>query len=95
MRFASRERALLGLPEVGVGILPGRGAIERLAALVRPALEIIATSDDHDATTAELYGWVNRAVADNQLDGVRGSICQTSGLVRRPLAGSLLGVHDE
>ena len=50
--------------------LPGGGAVERLTALVGPAraLEIIASSDDYDATTAELYGWVNRAVADDQLD---------------------------
>ena len=45
-------------------------AVERLAALVGPAraLEIIASSDDYDAATAELYGWVNRAIADEQLD---------------------------
>lgn len=70
LRFASREQSLFGQPEVGVGFVPGGGAVERLTALVGPAraLEIIASSDDYDAVTAELYGWVNRAVADEQLD---------------------------
>jgi enoyl-CoA hydratase/carnithine racemase len=70
LRFASRERALFGQPEVGVGIVPGGGAVERLTTLVGPAraLEIIANSDDYDASTAELYGWVNRALTDEQLD---------------------------
>jgi enoyl-CoA hydratase/carnithine racemase len=70
LRFASRERAVFGQPEVGVGIIPGGGAVERLSTLVGPAraLEIIAGSDDYDAATAELYGWVNRALADEQLD---------------------------
>src|SRR5271156_2851139 len=61
------EPCWVSLRSVSASFLVG-GAIERLAALVGPALEIIASSDDYDATTAELYGWVNRAVADNQLD---------------------------
>jgi len=70
LRFASRERALFGQPEVGVGIVPGGGAVERLTALVGPAraLEVIAGSDDYDGATAELYGWVNRALPDERLD---------------------------
>jgi enoyl-CoA hydratase/carnithine racemase len=70
LRFASLENALLGQPEVGVGIVPAGGAVERLPELVGPsrALEIIASSDDYDAATAERYGWINRAVPDNELD---------------------------
>src|SRR5271155_4192583 len=70
LRFASIENALLGQPEVGVGMLPAGGAIERLPSLVGPAraLEIIASSDDYDALTAEKYGWINRAVPDQDLD---------------------------
>src|SRR5271169_488599 len=33
MRFASIERALFGQPEVGAGMIPGGGAIERLPGL--------------------------------------------------------------
>jgi enoyl-CoA hydratase/carnithine racemase len=31
-------------------------------------LEIILGSDDVDADTAALYGWINRALPDNELD---------------------------
>jgi len=70
LRFASLENTLLGQPEVGVGIVPAGGAIERLPRLVGTAraLEIIAGSDDFDAPTAERYGWINRAIADDELD---------------------------
>jgi len=70
LRFASLENTLLGQPEVGVGIIPAGGGIERLASLVgvARALEIIASSDDYDAPTAERYGWVNRAIPNRKLD---------------------------
>jgi enoyl-CoA hydratase/carnithine racemase len=70
LRFASLEKTLLGQPEVGVGIVPAGGGIERLSSLVgvARALEIIASSDDYDAPTAERYGWINRAVPDKELN---------------------------
>ena len=70
LRFASLENTLLGQPEVGVGIVPAGGGLERLARLVGVprALEIIASSDDYDAPTAERYGWINRAIPDQELD---------------------------
>jgi enoyl-CoA hydratase/carnithine racemase len=70
LRFASVENTFLGQPEVGVGIVPAGGAIERLPGLVggARALEIIASSDDYDAVTAERYGWINRAIPDAELD---------------------------
>jgi enoyl-CoA hydratase/carnithine racemase len=70
LRFASREKAVFGQPEVGAGMFPGGGALERLPLLVgRPrALEIILGSDDFDAETAALYGWINRALPDDELD---------------------------
>jgi enoyl-CoA hydratase/carnithine racemase len=70
MRFASVENALLGQPEVPSGILPGGGGIERLTALVgrARATEIVVTGDDYDATTAQRYGWINRAIPDAELD---------------------------
>jgi enoyl-CoA hydratase/carnithine racemase len=71
MRFASLERAIFGQPEVGAGLLPGGGGIERLPLLVgrARALEIILGSDDFNAATAANYGWVNRALPDDELDG--------------------------
>jgi len=70
MRFASRENTRLGQPEVGVGLHPGGGGTERLPRLVGRgrALEIILSADDFDGETAERYGYVNRALADANLD---------------------------
>src|SRR5277367_4750597 len=70
LRFASRENAVFGQPEVGAGMFPGGGALERLPLLVgrARALEIILGSDDLDAETAALYGWINRALPDAELD---------------------------
>ncbi|MFF0160353.1 enoyl-CoA hydratase/isomerase family protein [Streptomyces sp. NPDC005263] len=71
LRYASREHAVFGQPEVGGGILPGGGGTERLPRLTGRdrALEAILSSNDYDADTAERYGWVTRAVADAELDG--------------------------
>jgi enoyl-CoA hydratase/carnithine racemase len=70
MRFASRQSALFGNPEVGVGLIPGGGALEWLPRLVgrSRALEIVLSADDFDADIAERYGWVNRALDDDDID---------------------------
>ncbi|HUI74613.1 MAG TPA: enoyl-CoA hydratase/isomerase family protein, partial [Candidatus Acidoferrum sp.] len=70
MRFASRQSALFGNPEVGVGLIPGGGALEWLPRLVgrSRALEFVLSADDFDADIAERYGWVNRTLDDNDLD---------------------------
>jgi enoyl-CoA hydratase/carnithine racemase len=71
MRFASRENTLLGQPEVGVGVHPGGGGTERLPPLVGRgrALEIVLGATDFDGDTAAQYGYVNRALPDEELDG--------------------------
>ena len=86
MRFASIERAILGQPEVGVGLVPGGGAMERLPLLVgrARALEIVLGADDFDAATAERYGWVNRALPDAQLDAFVTSLAQRLASFDRP-----------
>jgi enoyl-CoA hydratase/carnithine racemase len=70
MRFASRQNALFGNPEVGVGLVPGGGALEWLPRLVgrSRALEFLLSGDDFDAEIAERYGWVNRTLDDDKLD---------------------------
>jgi enoyl-CoA hydratase/carnithine racemase len=70
MRFASRQNAVFGNPEVGVGLIPGGGALEWLPRLVgrSRALEFVLTADDFDADIAERYGWVNRSLDDGDLD---------------------------
>ena len=71
MRFASRENTSLGQPEVGVGLHPGGGGTERLPLLVGRgrALEIVLGANDFDGDTAAQYGYVNRALPDEELDG--------------------------
>lgn len=71
LRYASQEKALFGQPEVGSGLIPGGGAGERLPRVIGRdrALEAILTSDDYDARTAERWGWVTRALPDDELDG--------------------------
>jgi enoyl-CoA hydratase/carnithine racemase len=70
VRFASRERGILAQIEVGCGLIPGGGGLERLPALIGRArsLEAIVGADDFDADMAERYGWVNRSIPDAQLD---------------------------
>ena len=70
MRFASRQSALFGNPEIGVGLVPGGGALEWLPRVVgrSRALEIVLSGDDFNADVAERYGWVNRTLDDNDLD---------------------------
>jgi enoyl-CoA hydratase/carnithine racemase len=82
VRFASQERAIFGQPEVGFGLIPGGGALQRLPLLVgrSRAIEIVLGADDFDASTAERYGWINRAVPDAELDDF------VAGFVRRVLS---------
>jgi enoyl-CoA hydratase/carnithine racemase len=70
LRFASRENTLLGQFEVGIGVVPGGGPMARLSRLVGRgrALEILLVADDCDGPRAEQYGYVNRAIAEDQLD---------------------------
>src|ERR1700757_5192050 len=71
MRFASRENTRLGQPEVAVGLHPGGGGAKRLPHLVGRgrAFEIVLGGNDFDGDTAERYGYINRALADAELDG--------------------------
>ena len=57
-------RAILGQPEVAVGILPGGGGTQRLPRLMgrSRALEVVLGCEDFDAELAERYGWINRAL---------------------------------
>jgi enoyl-CoA hydratase/carnithine racemase len=66
IRFASREKAVLGQMEIGFGAVPGGGAAGRLPALVGRgrAFEILLGGLDFDGDTAERYGYVNRAIPD-------------------------------
>ena len=70
MVFAAEERAGLAQCEALMGITPGGGATQYLASRMTRgrALEVILGADLIDATTAERYGWINRAIPADQLD---------------------------
>lgn len=70
IRFASREKAVLGQFEVGAGAVPGGGTPSRLPRLIGRgrALEVLLSAGDYDGALAERYGYVNRAFDDTELD---------------------------
>ncbi|MEV0406647.1 enoyl-CoA hydratase/isomerase family protein [Actinoallomurus sp. NPDC050550] len=71
LRYAARETAVLGQPEIGSALVPGGGGLERLVPLIgrSRALEVAVTGEDYDAETAELYGWITRAFPVAELAG--------------------------
>jgi enoyl-CoA hydratase/carnithine racemase len=70
MRFGVLGKTKVNQMEVGLGILPGGTGTQRLPRLVGRgrALEIILGSDDLDAETAERWGYLNRALAADEID---------------------------
>ena len=62
-------KALLGLPEVTLGIMPGFGGTQRLSRLIgsNRAKEMIFTGKKIDAATAKCYGIVQEVVEDEDL----------------------------
>jgi len=63
LRFGS-ERAVLGQPEVAMGILPGAGGTARLPHLLgrSRALDVILTGRDVGAEEAVRIGWLDRVL---------------------------------
>jgi enoyl-CoA hydratase/carnithine racemase len=70
MSFASREKAIISQWEVGIGMVAGGGPMARLPALIgrNRALEVLLSSEDITGDQAEAYGYVNRSLADAELD---------------------------
>lgn len=69
LRVAS-EKAVFGLPEVGLGLIPGYGGTQRLSRLIGKgrALEMILTGNHIKADLALAFGLVNRLVAPDELE---------------------------
>jgi enoyl-CoA hydratase len=67
-RYAT-TKAKLGLPEVGLGLIPGYGGTQRLPRLVGRGLgtELVLTGDPIDAAEAHRIGLVNK-VFDSKAD---------------------------
>lgn len=67
IRIAS-ENALFGLPELGLGIIPGFGGTQRLPRIVGKgrALEIMLTGDFVNASEAHRIGLANKIVSHTE-----------------------------
>ncbi|MFI6122635.1 enoyl-CoA hydratase/isomerase family protein [Streptomyces sp. NPDC051064] len=91
LRYASREKALFGQPEVGIGMVPGGGGAQRLPRTIGRdrALEAILTSADYGADLAERWGWVTRTLPDAELDAfVDATAARLASFDRQALASA-------
>ncbi len=91
MSFASREKAILSQWEVGVGLVAGGGPMARLPNLIgrNRALEVLLSSEDIRGDQAEAYGYVNRALADAELDAfVEGLATRIAGFDKWAIANT-------
>lgn len=90
LRYASREHARFGQPEVGTGILPGGGGSERLPRLIGRdrSLEVILTSQDYDAELAERFGWITRCLPDGELDDFVTEVATRIASFDRPIVAA-------
>ena len=70
MAFAAIGQAGLSQIEALMGIVPGGGGTQYLSRRIgrNRAIEVMLGADLFDAETAELYGWVNRAIPADELD---------------------------
>jgi len=96
IRFASRERAVIGQFEMGTGTAPGGGAPARLPRLVGRgrALEILAGAGDFDGDLAERYGYVNRAIPDADFDDFVTAFATRVAGLHRPAIAQMKGWVD-
>lgn len=69
MCFAARGKAIFGHPEVAVGLVPGGGSTQRLPRVMGRgrALEVLLGCNDFSAELAERYGYINRALPQDEL----------------------------
>ena len=83
------EHATMGLPEVGLGVLPGAGGTQRLSRLVGPgrALEMILTGRTLTAEQAERHGLVTEVVPAREL------LSTAAGTMARILAKGPLAIR--
>ena len=70
MAFAAESRAGLAQCEALMGVTPGGGGTQYLGERMTRgrALEVILGADLFSAKLAERYGWINRALPDDELD---------------------------
>lgn len=69
MRFGVKGKTIVNQMEVPLGILPGGTGTQRMPRLIgrNRALEVILAGIDLDAETAEAWGYLNRALAADEI----------------------------
>jgi enoyl-CoA hydratase/carnithine racemase len=69
MRFGVKGKTIVNQMEVPLGILPGGTGTQRLPRLIgrHRAIEVILGGIDLDAETAEAWGYLNRALAADEI----------------------------
>lgn len=85
-----RESAIFGQFGPAFGLVPGGGAVQHLTRLMARsrALEVMLSAEDYDAELAERYGWINRALPAEELDGFVSALAHR--IARFPAAGHAL-----
>ena len=93
LRIAANE-ARIGLPEVGLGLLPGGGGTQRLTWIAGPAVaaRIILAADIVDGRQARELGMVQWAVPRADLEAEARKLAQKVAGLPSPLARRLQGV---
>ena len=81
------DTAIMGLPEIKLGIIPGYGGTQRLQRLIGmgKAKEMILTGDHISAEEAHCLGLVNQVVPLSELDGSVIKLCEKIS-ARGPIA---------
>ena len=97
---AASERAIVGFPEIDLGVVPGWGGTQRLPALVGDeiARRLIYFGERLDASDAREYGLVGEVVAHDRLDeAVAETAAELAAKPRFALAAAkeLLNAHHE
>jgi enoyl-CoA hydratase/carnithine racemase len=78
LRIARRHAGKMGLPEVGLGVLPGTGGTQRLARLVgkSKAIELMAAGELFDFEKGEALGLLNKVVEADSGDAFVGQVME-------------------
>lgn len=92
LRIAS-SNALLGLPEIKLGILPGYGGTQRLARLIGRglAMEMALTGEPVNAARALELGLLNRVVEPEELAG---AVDKLAGLLAQSAPQAMRGIME-